>query len=167
VASMSTAPVSVDRSMTGAYSLIISAAAREMGPAIKTAITAMATEPSSSGPAPKWPLSGAQVVSVMKWIPPFSRAFQPLAARKVTTAARMMRTTALLEASAKLKILSARVTARLMTIGVSSTDSVGGAGGGARRVIGLTSARPGARGSPGRSSPGRPRPTTQRHREPR
>ena len=149
VASMSTAPVSVDRAQVGAYSLIMSAAAREMGPAMRTATTAMPTEPTSRGMAPKWPLSGDQVESVKKWIPPFSSAFQPLAVRKTTTAARITSTTALEEARAKRKIRSARVTARLMTMGLSSMGSIGGVIGGAMTVIGSTS---GARcgGPPGR-----------------
>ena len=117
----------------------MSAAAREIGPAMSTATTAMPTEPTKRGMAPKWPLAGDQVESVKKWMPPFSSAFQPLAVRKTTTAAMMISTTVLEEARAKRKMRSARVTARLMTMGLSSMGSICGAIGGAVRVIGSTS----------------------------
>ena len=66
VASMSTAPVKEFRAFTGAYSLIINAAASDMGAAISTATTAMSTEPTRSDIAPKWPVSGDHVASVKK-----------------------------------------------------------------------------------------------------
>ena len=61
----------------GAYSLIIRAAAREMGPAMATDTTAMAIDPSSNDEAPKWPVSGDQLESVKNRIPAIFSACQP------------------------------------------------------------------------------------------
>ena len=120
VASMSTVPVSHGLSTRGAYSLIISARAKEMGAAMATAMSAIAIEPISKDSMPKWCASGDHVWSVTKPSPAWRKALNPYLQRKATAAAKSKSTIALAPASTPLNTRSAPTGFLSRLIGTSS-----------------------------------------------